>query len=156
MKSPFNPLRGWHVLVLILAFFGVTIGVNAAFITLALRTHPGEDVPRSYVQGLNYNETLERRRAQEELGWSAHYNLVDDGLVIEVLDREGAPVSGLQLAGAMIHPTDTSRDCEMVFEEDRSGVYRVDLPCREAGQWRVHTINTGELPFEMEHDLWLP
>ncbi|MFT6463107.1 MAG: nitrogen fixation protein FixH, partial [Maricaulis maris] len=29
MRNPFNPLRGWHVLILILMFFGVTIGVNA-------------------------------------------------------------------------------------------------------------------------------
>ena len=40
----FRPLRGWHVLVMILLFFGVTIGVNATFITLAVRTHPGETV----------------------------------------------------------------------------------------------------------------
>ena len=42
--------------------FGVTIGVNATFITLAMRTHPGEDVPRSYYQGLNFNDTLAQRR----------------------------------------------------------------------------------------------
>ena len=71
MKSFLNPVRGWHVLVLIVLFFSVTIGVNATFITLAMRTHPGEDVPRSYYQGLNYNETLARRHEQAELGWSA-------------------------------------------------------------------------------------
>ena len=83
MKNPLNPLKGWHVLVMILIFFGITIGVNATFITMALRTHPGEDVPRSYMQGLEYNETLENRRIQSELGWTARFNLVDDELVFE-------------------------------------------------------------------------
>ena len=28
MKSFLNPVRGWHVLVMIVLFFGVTIGAN--------------------------------------------------------------------------------------------------------------------------------
>jgi nitrogen fixation protein FixH len=156
MKGFLNPVKGWHVLVMIVAFFAVTIGVNATFITLAVRTHPGEDVPRSYVQGLNYNDVLDRRRAQDALGWSARVNVVDGDLLVEVRDAGGNPVSGLSLSGAMNHPTDTSRDCPLAFEERRAGLYRVALPCTEAGEWHLHAVNDGEAPFEMEHDLWLP
>lgn len=155
MKGFLNPVRGWHVLVMILLFFGVTIGVNATFITLAMRTHPGEDVPRSYYQGLNYNETLARRQAQQALGWTARVNVVDGELLVEVRDAAGEPVSGLMLAGALNHPTNTARDCPLTFRETRAGLYRVDLPCREAGQWHLRAANTGETPFEMEHALWL-
>lgn len=156
MKTFLNPVRGWHVLVMIVAFFGVTIGVNATFITLALRTHPGEDVPKSYLQGINYNDTLARRHAQAELGWTARVNVVGEDLLIEVRDAGGEPVSGLVLEGAMNHPTDTSRDCPLAFRETRTGLYRVGLPCAESGQWHVRAMNDGETPFEMEHDLWLP
>ncbi len=156
MMGFLNPLRGWHVLVMILLFFGVTIGVNATFITMAVRTHPGEDVPRSYYQGLNYNETLNRRHAQAELGWTARVNVVDTRLLVEVRDAEGAPVSGLLLTGTLIHPTDTGRDCPLAFGEARSGVYEVTLPCADAGQWHLRAVNEGDAPFEMEHELWLP
>jgi len=156
MRNPFNPLRGWHVLLMILAFFGVTIGVNATFITLALNTHPGEDVPRSYVQGLNYNETLDRRRAQDAIGWSARVNLVEGDLLVAIDDAAGAPVPGLALSGTLVHPADTSRDCPLDFAESRPGIYGVTLPCGGEGEWRLEVRTTDGAPFEMVSELWLP
>ena len=155
MKSWFRPLRGWHVLVLILLFFGVTIGVNATFVTLALRTHPGEDVPRSYMQGVNYNETLERRRQQAEMGWTARFNMTDDELLIEMRDANDALIPGLVMAGQLIHQADTSQDQVLTFAERRDGLYVAVLPAVESGQWRVRANNTGEIPFELEQDIWL-
>ncbi|WP_417492893.1 FixH family protein [Maricaulis sp.] len=155
MRRFLNPLRGWHVLVMILLFFGVTIGVNATFITLALQTFPGEDVPHSYVQGLEFNETIARRQAQDQLGWSARFNAVDGALLLEVLDAEAAPVSGLNLSGEMVHP-DTTQACPLAFAEARPGVYRAELACETAGRWRVRVLNEGEAPFEVEYELWLP
>ncbi|MAC89398.1 FixH family protein [Maricaulis sp.] len=156
MRNPFNPLRGWHVLILILMFFGVTIGVNATFVTLALSSHPGEDVPRSYVQGLNYNDTLDRRNAQAALGWSARVNQVDGDLVLAIDDADGAAVAGLELAGQLIHPADTGADCDLAFTEARPGVYRSTLPCGEAGDWRLRVHTVDGPPFEMMHALRLP
>lgn len=155
MKSWFRPLRGWHVLVLILLFFGVTIGVNATFVTLALRTHPGEDVPRSYMQGVNYNETLERRRQQAEMGWTARFNTTDDELLIEMRDANDALIPGLVMAGQLIHQADTSQDQALTFTERRDGLYVAVLPAVESGQWRVRANNTGEIPFELEQEIWL-
>ncbi|WP_417468377.1 FixH family protein [Maricaulis sp.] len=155
MTGFLKPLRGWHVLVMVLVFFGVTIGVNATFITLALQTFPGEDVPHSYVQGLEFNDTIARRQAQDELGWSARFNAVDGVLLLEVLDAGAAPVSGLELSGEMVHP-DTTQACPLVFTEDRPGVYRVVLACETAGRWRVRALNQGDAPFEVEYELWLP
>jgi nitrogen fixation protein FixH len=155
MTGFLKPLRGWHVLVMVLMFFGVTIGVNATFITLALKTFPGEDVPHSYVQGLEFNETIARRQAQEDLGWTARFNAVDGALLLEVLDAGGAPVSGLNLSGEMVHP-DTTQACPLAFGEDRLGVYRVALACETAGRWRVRALNEGDAPFEVEYELWLP
>ncbi|SDM84215.1 FixH family protein [Maricaulis salignorans] len=155
MKSFLNPLRGWHVLVMILMFFGVTIGVNATFITLALQTFPGEDVPRSYVQGIHYNDTLEARRRQVELGWTASFNAVDGRLVLAVADAADRPVPGLSLGGEMVHP-DTTTACPLDFVEGQDGLYRAELACEMAGRWRVRVNNSGDAPFEVEYELWLP
>lgn len=156
MRSFFRPLTGWHVLAIIVSFFAVTIAVNATFITLAVRTHPGEDVPRSYIQGINYNETLERRRLQAELGWEARINLVENELLLEVRDPADAMVGGLLLQGELIHQADTSQDVVLAFEERRSGLYVAELPSVENGQWRVRARNAGDIPFELEDELWLP
>lgn len=155
MSGFLNPLRGWHVLVMIVMFFAVTIGVNATFITLALQTFPGEDVPHSYVQGINYNEVVEARRIQAELGWTARFNTVDGAILLEVADREASPVPGLELTGEMVHP-DTRLACPLVFTEVRPGVYRVAPECQTSGRWRVRASNGGETPFEVEYELWLP
>ena len=63
-------LTGVHVLTAILAFFAVIIFVNAIFLTLALRSYPGEHEAKSYMQGLNYNERLAARERQAALGWT--------------------------------------------------------------------------------------
>lgn len=156
MLSWFRPLTGWHVLAIIVAFFSVTIGVNIVFISFAVSTHPGEDVPRSYMQGVNYNQTLERRQQQGEMGWQARFNTVDGELLIEVRDRTEDAVTGLMLEGTLVHQADTTRDSELQFEERRSGLYVASLPQDAAGQWRLRARNAGELPFEVEQDLWLP
>ena len=156
MKSFFVPLRGWHVGVMIALFFAVTIGVNATFITMAVNTHPGEDVPRSYYQGVNYNDTLERRRQQDDLGWSARFNAVDGVLVMDVRDGNDNPVTGLNLSGILAHPTDTGRDCALEFTLGGDGLYRAPMGCADSGRWRVRASHAGEPPFEVEHELWLP
>jgi nitrogen fixation protein FixH len=155
MKSFLNPVRGWHVLVIISAFFAVTIAVNVVFMTMAFRTHPGEDVARSYMQGVNYNDTLERRREQAELGWTARLNVVDGALLIAVLDPAGGAVDGLSLGGILAHPTDTGLDCPLAFVGQGDGRYSAPLDCAPGDRWQVRVRHEGEPPFELEQALWL-
>ena len=79
MNATHFQVRGWHVLTALLAFFGAIIAVNIAFAVIAVRSFPGEDVRRSYVQGLQYNDTLAERRVQQALGWQASADLRHDG-----------------------------------------------------------------------------
>lgn len=93
-------LKGWHVLAILLSFFAVVFTVNAIFVTQAVATFPGEDVKKSYVQGLNYNDTLAGRAAQAERGWTAQLGLVGDEerrLVARVADADGRALSGLDV-----------------------------------------------------------
>lgn len=148
-------VKGWQVLVMILGFFAVTIGVNVYFITRAVGTHPGEDVPRSYTQGLDYNDTLGRRAAQSDLGWRARVNAVDGRMVVAVEDAAGAPVRGLQLAGALRHRTVTREDCPLVFVEGENGIYRAPIECAGPGPWRMTAGHDGEPPFEFTFEVVL-
>lgn len=150
MKNPFNPLRGWHVMLMLVAFFGVTIGVNVTFITLALGSHPGEEIPRSYLQGLSYNDVLEQRQDQAENGWTARSNTVGDRFLLAISDADGAPVTGLALEGSLRHPTQTEQDCDLGFSETRPGVYEAQMVCLSQGIWRARIVNTGDVAFEAE------
>ncbi len=147
-------IKGWHVLVVMVAFFGIIFAVNAFFITTALNTFPGEETRRSYVQGLEYNRVIEAREAQAELGWTASANLTPERALIEVLDGEGNPVTGLRLVGTLQHPADMSQDRQLVFAEIRDGVYAAGTDSLPDGRWTLAARAEGDTPFELETQLW--
>jgi len=150
-------IRGWHVLAGMLLFFGTIIAVNVTFAVIAVRSFPGEDVRRSYLQGVQYNDTLAERRAQAALGWSADAALIarETGPVLEVTlhQRDGAPISAAALSGELQWPTQARRDQALSFTPLGDGRYEARLGALEAGRWRLRAHaqgETGALDFEAE------
>jgi nitrogen fixation protein FixH len=88
-------LRGVHVLWILSGFFAAITVVNAVFIVKAVGTFPGEDAPKSYLQGLDYNSTLDRREAQRRAGWIAAVGFDDaatPALRVHLSSATGEPV----------------------------------------------------------------
>lgn len=159
--KPFE-LRGWHVLAMLLLFFAAIIGVNIAFAVAAVSTFPGEDVQRSYIQGLHYNRTLAERRAQASLGWRAAATFAGEetnGRVIVTLsDRDGAPLQAAQVTGELERPTDARFDRQLQFVQTGTGRYAADVPNLAPGHWRLRAraVSGGQaLDFESELQ-WRP
>ena len=152
--QPGYRVKGWHVLAIIVSFFGVVFTVNAIFITTALNTFPGEETRRSYVQGRDYNQVVDARRAQEALGWSATANLTEERVLIDVRDADGQPVTGLRLEGVLQHPASMSYDRDLVFTEVRDGVYAAGVGDLPEGRWTLSAEAAGEQPFALETRLW--
>jgi nitrogen fixation protein FixH len=134
------------------------IAVNVTFAVFAVRSFPGEDVRRSYLQGLNYNATIAERRAQAALEWEviAELSEQDGGASVDVVlrDAEGAPIDGLTAAGALRWPTDERLDHELVFEPRGRGRYVARVPDLMAGHWvlraRAERGDGQALDFEAE------
>lgn len=151
-------LKGWHVLAAMLAFFAAIIAVNVGFAIVAVESFPGEDVRRSYLQGLNYNDALAERRRQAALGWQASAALAGAGgqarLVVELHDRDGAPLSGLTLRGDLRWPADERLDRALAFAPDGEGRYVAPLDGLQPGYWRLRAraegANDAALDFEAE------
>lgn len=148
-------ITGWHVLGAIVTFFAIIITVNVIFIVQATRTFRGEDQPRSYVQGLNYNETLADRAAQAALGWSATAGVEDGMIVVTINDAAGHPVDGLDLQGMLRHPADTARDVPLDFQPRAAGRYAAPLDAAASGRWILRAWREGEPPFTLQSELWL-
>lgn len=151
-------VRGVHVLIAILAFFSAVIAVNVGFIVAALGSFPGEDVRRSYLQGLSYNDTLAERRAQAARGWRARAALreSDEGVVLEVVlrDAEGRPIDGISAEGALRWPSAARLDRAVAFESVGEGRYVANLGRLHQGRWvlraRAADGEAGALDFEAE------
>lgn len=161
MKKPFR-ITGRHVLAGMVGFFLVIIAVNAVFITLAVRSFPGEKEEKSYLQGLHYNETLKARAAQAANGWTAEIRkaaLVDDRAVIELTfkDQSGAPIYDLDITGVIARPADDDYDQEIVFTALGGGLYTAELTGMAAGAWalKARAEHRNAEPFEFETKLYL-
>lgn len=119
-------LRGIHVFWGIAAFFGLMIAVQAIFVFQAVRTFPGEEVEKSYAQGLDYNRTLERREMQRRLGWTAQAGLeAGSTLVVRLNDASSQPLEALNVTARARHPG--SSENAVMLTERRAGEYAAPI-----------------------------
>ncbi len=160
LKKAKKELTGWHVLAILLAFFGLMLAVNVYFAVVAVSSFRGEDVPRSYRQGLEYNQTISARDAQAKLGWTARTNTVvqQDGqikLIVLVQDAEGLGVEGLSFEGVLRHPTDTANDIILDINDTGAGRYVANVT-PAPGQWSLVTeAARGPDRFKVRQDIWV-
>lgn len=130
-------LRGWHVLLIMLGFFGVIFAVNGVFLYHAITSFPGEDVKKSYVQGLNYNQTLASRAAQAELGWRAEAGVRNETIVFRLRDAEAKPLSDYSVIGELRRLATKDADQVLTFRAAPNGEYFASSGKLESGQWDV-------------------
>ncbi|HEX3486049.1 MAG TPA: FixH family protein [Micropepsaceae bacterium] len=160
MKSA---LTGRHVLFWLLGSFAVVFAFNATFVVLSVKTFRGEDEQRPYLQGIGYNETLERRAGQKKMGWTATIGAtrLDTGKVriaVDLKGKDGLPVRHMPLAGILRHPSDETRDHALEFHETGDGTFVAEVSDVTAGSWDVlvSTTNNSGSPFEGSRRLWVP
>lgn len=141
-------IRGRHVLYALLAFFFAVAGVNAVFITLAIRSFPGQAVEKPYFQGVHYSDALARKAAQETLRWTAEINKAartSEGAAIELTFRsaDGAPIYGLVVEATLERPAHAGADQRLLFAQRADGAYLATAPGVGAGVWDLKASATG-------------
>lgn len=136
-------LTGKHVFGALFAFFAVIMAANGVFLTMALKTFPGEQEEKSYLQGLNYNERLAKRRRQAALGWSVAVEraTLSGGtaeIMLRVTEASDTPLNSLTVSGSLFRPVDDDFDYVASFETAGDGLYRASVPDMAPGQWRLN------------------
>jgi nitrogen fixation protein FixH len=133
--SDAHPLTGWHVLAIVLAFFGVIIGVNIVMAFAATSTFPGLVVANSYVSSQRYNELLAKARAQDAAGWQHELSADDGVLKFQLATASGAPATNLSVLAHVGRPSTTraDRDLELLH----SGAFYLAGEALPAGSWEV-------------------
>jgi nitrogen fixation protein FixH len=135
-----KPLTGGKVFFMLIAFFGVVIGVNMIMMRLAIQTLPGTEVDSAYSASLAYEKEIAAAHDQNARNWKvdARIQRGPDGgamLVVEARDNNGKPMSGLKFQGRFERPTDRRADQPVVLAEMGIGVYRGSAPLIASGQW---------------------
>lgn len=137
-------LTGRRVLLLLCAFFGVMVVANAAFVTFAVRSFPGESQKKSYMQGIHYNETLAARTRQATLGWRAEITqLGASAIEVRMFDADDAPLTGLNVGGSIERPSHSGADQDFVCDERSPGVYAAKFTTLDKGAWKIAAIASG-------------
>jgi len=139
LVSP-KPLTGGKVLFMLIAFFGVVIGVNVFMMKLAIQTLPGTEVDSAYSASLAYKSDITAAHDQNARNWKvdAHIQRSADGgatLQVEARDNSGKPMSGLKFQGRFERPTDRRADQSVALAETGIGIYRGSASLIVPGQW---------------------
>jgi nitrogen fixation protein FixH len=132
-------LKGWHVLLMFLGFFGVVIAVNIGFVVMSIRTFPGQVSVTPYEDGLLHDRAVAQFDAQGRLGWSATAATETGAVAVEFRDRAGAPLSGLQVSGDLQRPATETGRITLQFRETGPGRY-VAGHAALAGAWDLTAI----------------
>ena len=138
-RSP-KPLTGRTVFVLLVAFFGVVIGVNLVMMKFAIQTLPGTEVDSAYSASLAYEKEIATAREQNMRNWhvDAQVQRGADGaamLRVEARDDNGRPLSGLKFQGRFERPTDRRADQAVTLAETGIGIYSGNAALIAPGQW---------------------
>lgn len=128
---------GRHMLAIMLAFFGVVVGVNLTMAGFATRTFGGTVVDNSYVAGQRFNGWLAEGEAQERLGWGTAISLDRTRHVTLELFHEDLPLAGATVRAEARHPVGRSPDIAVDFRPAGAGAYISTTPL-PAGRWIVH------------------
>lgn len=123
-------------------------------------TFPGTVARDFHKKEALYNRYLEQVERQQARGWQVRYGWYKPSrpragseavFQLQVLDRNGGPVSGATVAGRFMRSADFHRDREVMLEEVDLGLYRASVTLEDAGAWQVLVVITrGEDVHEIQ------
>ncbi|MCA8930167.1 MAG: FixH family protein [Alphaproteobacteria bacterium] len=156
-----RPITGTHVLLGLIAFFGVMLAVNSAFVYFATSTFSGLSTEDPYRKGVAYNQTLRAYRAQEATGWHARAEMDGQNVRLTVTDADGKPVEGLTIGGRIGRPSTDAEDRSLTFQGFGRGLYVADAGTLDSGVWDLaadaHPAGSADAPpFKVTARLWVP
>jgi nitrogen fixation protein FixH len=132
-------LNGWHVLTILLTFFG-TIGVaDAVLIYSAMRSWTGAETTSAYRAGQLYNGELAQAQAQAALGWHVDATAErrpDKTVQVSVTARDpmGRPLADVIWRAILQRPT-SQRDDRVVPLRQGGYAHVAIVTDLAPGQW---------------------
>lgn len=125
---------GWHMLAILVAMFGVIVGVNFTMASFAVSTFGGTVVDNSYVASQRFNHWLAEADAQRELGWTLDVQLNSSRVVRIGTHSAAGPIEGARVSAVAVHPLGRAPERHIAFFGMGNGLYvaRQALP---PGRW---------------------
>lgn len=143
MAATQKQLTGKHVLAMLVAFFGVIIGVNFLMAYLANSTWSGLVVANGYVASQSFDKDLAKAKAQEALGWNVAFTFKNDRINIAFADKDGSAIERLTITGDLERTVTDKQDQKLTFTALGGGVYSAPATL-SPGVWEVEIDAKGD------------
>lgn len=134
---------GRHMLAILIAFFGVVIGVNIVLAYFANSTWSGLVVANGYDASQSFNADQRRTRAQQAEGWTMKLTHQDGVITVMFADKNAQPLRRLTIVSSAGRPTTDAQDQKLTFHETAPGTYVADAKLAP-GIWDVNMDVTGD------------
>ncbi len=135
------PLDGKRVFFYFLLFFGIVAAVNAAMVTIAVRTNTGIVTEHPYEKGVAYNRTVEAEEKQEELGWKGKIEYKNGVISFLLHDKDNAVIEPERATASISRPTQAGMDFTV---ELKGAETQVAFPAKGLWEVRIDTLYKGE------------
>lgn len=132
---------GRKAALIVVAFFGVIIAVNATMLTLAVNSFGGLVVGNSYVASQRFNADIATARAQPIRDWTLDLGTDAGGVALAVKDRNGTALHDLGITLTLARPTHGRETVTLDLVERAPGIYSAALDLAP-GRW-IATVTTA-------------
>ena len=136
------PPRDLWVPWLFVAGFALVILVNGIMIYFAMASFTGLQTEGHYQRGLDYNDVLAAKAAEEKLGWSVEVDLTETGgsfvrVSVTAADRAGNPLNDAGVKVRLVRPVQAGHDMDVTLAAAGNGRYSADVELPLRGQWDI-------------------
>ena len=133
-----KPFTGWHMLAIMVAFFGVIIAVNLLMATLANTSWTGLVVQNTYVASQQFNERVADARAQAALGWKGTLTIGNGEIRYGLVDASGTPIQAESVTATFRRPAYEAEDWQATLVRNPDNTFSATAAIRD-GIWIVNT-----------------
>lgn len=144
-KKPFT-FTGWHMLAIMLAFFGTIITVNFTMAYLATSTWSGLVVKNTYVASQQFNGKTAAIREMLATGIAGEFSVDAKGMRYRLTLPENTPVIANSVTAHFKRPVGTAQDFELQLTPAGDGLYLAEMDVL-AGSWivEIQAIKDGKM-----------
>lgn len=143
-RGQVSGFTGRHMLLSMLAFFGVIITVNLTMAYFAKSSWTGLVVKNSYVASQEFNGKMAETRAQAALGWTSELGVSDGRIRYALSDRNGNAIGLGSVSLMLMHPLGDKFDHRIELERGADGIFEL-----------AHTLDDGPWLVDVEADAGL-
>jgi nitrogen fixation protein FixH len=134
--QPTKGFTGRHMLLSMLAFFGVIIAVNVTMAIFARTSWTGVVVVNSYVASQEFNAKMAETRAQAALKWKGILAIQNHVVRYRLVDRAHAPVLLKRVRISFKRPVNDGEDHVIMLAPDGDGGFAMPHQVAD-GVWLI-------------------